>query len=64
MLKRGEGLSAGLTFNSIVRFVCEQRHAHLTGADMAGLLRVRKLLAIAIDAMIIGAALTFCTTGA
>lgn len=61
-------MSAGLKVNSIVCSVCvcvcEWRRAHLTGTDVAGLVRGRKPLAVAIDTMVIGAAFTCWTTGA
>lgn len=44
-------------------FICKWRDAYLTGTDVAGLIRGLKPLAIAIDAMVIGAAFTHCTTG-
>lgn len=45
-------------------FAWEWRCAHLTRADVAGVVRSRKPLAVAIDTMVIGAAFTQCTTGA
>lgn len=40
----------------------KQRHVHLTGTDLARLIRARKPLAVAIDAMVVGATFTRCTT--
>lgn len=68
MLRRRErkAVSAALKVNSTVQCVCvcECRCAHLTCADVAGVVRGRKPLSVAIDTMVIGAAFTHCTTGA
>lgn len=49
--------------NRSVLSLCKQRHDHLTGTDLARLVRGRKPLAIGIDAMVVGATFTRCTTG-
>lgn len=43
--------------------VCERRHTHQAGADMAWLIRSRKPLSVAIDTMVISAAITHVTAG-
>lgn len=43
--------------------VCERRHTHLAGADVAWPVRRGKPLSVAIDTMVISAAITHFTTG-
>lgn len=49
--------------NRRVLSLCKQEHGHLTGTDLAGLLGARKPLAVGVDAMVVGATFTRCTTG-
>lgn len=59
-----EAASAGLKGEQYSVLCVWRGHAYLTGADVAGLVRGGKPLAIVIDTMVIGAAFTHCTTGA
>ena len=59
-----EAASAGLKGEQYSVLCGWRGHAYLTGADVAGLVRGGKPLAIVIDTMVIGAAFTHCTTGA
>lgn len=52
-----------LKVNRSVLSLFKQRHVYLTGTDLARLVRGRKPLAVAIDAMVIGATFTQCTAG-
>lgn len=47
----------------VVWCVLKRRHGHLTDADVTGLVRAHKPLAVAVDTMVEGAAFTHCTTG-
>lgn len=57
------GCVVSLKVNRSVLSLFKQRHVYLTGADLARLVRGRKPLAVAIDAMVIGATFTRCTAG-
>lgn len=62
--KAFNGLNALKWFEGNRLCVVREGHIYLTGADVARPVRRRKLLAIAIDTMVVGAAFTLRTTGA
>lgn len=63
ILWRREGCVVSLKMNRSVLSLFKQRHFYLTGTDFARLVRGWKPLAVAIDAMVIGATFTRCTAG-